>query len=101
MRPPAGLVGEIMTLSDDAQKLLNFFKAKGFGLADYAYSKDMREWFDGDAAACEKAQAELSQVGLLDLGLSPPRHAPSGIRSAALTREGMRLAQEKPGETAT
>ena len=28
-----------MTLSDDAQKLLNFFKAKGFGLADYAYSE--------------------------------------------------------------
>jgi hypothetical protein len=90
-----------MTLNDDAQKLLNFFKAKGFGLADYAYPKDMEDCFGGDATACERAQAELKEVGLLELGMPPPRHIVSGVRSAALTREGARLLQSQPGETAT
>jgi hypothetical protein len=79
-----------MALSADALKLLRFFKERGLRLGDYAYPKDMEDVFGGDDAACERAQLELQEAGLLDLGSPLPPYQASCIRSATLTREGAR-----------
>lgn len=89
-----------MAISENGLKLLKFFKDKNYRLGDHAYPKDQQDLFGGDAEACEKAQIELEEAGLLDLGSPRPKFDPSGVRSAGLTREGVRYLQ-KAGETAT
>ena len=63
------LVGDQhMPLSDGARKLLKHFQDKHLQPMEYEYPQVMRDLF-GDAESCEKAQAELARVGLLELGM--------------------------------
>jgi len=89
-----------MEISENGLKLLKFYKEKNYGIAVYAVPAEQLAWFGNDAVACEQAQIELEEVGLLELGDMPPRHFAVSVRGAALTREGLRAVQTL-GETAT
>jgi hypothetical protein len=88
-----------MEPSEDAHNLMMYFKTKVLQIANYALPADQLAWFEGDVAACEEAQTELQSLGLLQLGNPMPAHMSSGVRAAALTREGSRYLQAL-GETA-
>jgi hypothetical protein len=79
-------------LSEDALTILRHFKGRGIAQALYEVPAELEMLF-ADAERCEQAQGELASRGLIDLG--PPRHFsdPSGVRSAALTRQGARVAE--------
>jgi hypothetical protein len=90
-----------MAMSKEALHLLNFFTTiEGYRLGTYLYPKQFEGWFEGNLAACERAQAELAAAGLIDLAGEPHKFAQSGVRGAALTREGQRFL-ELLGATAT
>ncbi|MGA8078813.1 MAG: hypothetical protein WB868_15685 [Xanthobacteraceae bacterium] len=88
-----------MELDEDAHHLMMYFKTKALRIGDYAPPADQLAWFDGDVSACEEAQTELQSMGLLELGNPMPAQMSSGVRTAALTREGSRYLQA-PAETA-
>jgi hypothetical protein len=90
-----------MTMSNEAIHLLNYFTTiEGYNLGTYLVPTQFENWFEGNAAACEQAQTELAGAGLIDLAGQPHKFAKSGVRGAALTREGLRFLQIL-GATAT
>ncbi|MBV9786518.1 MAG: hypothetical protein JO264_22170 [Acidisphaera sp.] len=82
-------------LSDGALRILRHFKENSYDQQVYEYPTKLEALFDGPET-CEQAQAELAILGLIDLG--PERHYadPSGVRAAALTREGARYIKHLP-----
>jgi hypothetical protein len=85
-----------MRLSDDARKLLKHFQDSDLAHGEYEYHATMLRVFDDNAAACEKAQQELSALGLLDLGAPPPHYGTHRVHSAALSLKGDRYLDKNP-----
>jgi hypothetical protein len=77
-----------MDLSDNAEKLLMYFRDRNLREMEYEWPPIMEELFRGDLEACEMAQEELARAGLLTLGSPRLSYEISGVRSAALTRDG-------------
>ena len=86
--------GIAMQLSDDARKLLKYFQDNVLAHGEYEYSARMLRVFNGDAGVCEKAQRQLSELGLLDLGSAPSHSSDHHIRSAALSLAGDRYLEK-------
>ena len=84
------IYGVAMQLSDDARKLLKHFQDNDLAHGEYEYPATMLYAFNGNAEACEKAQQELSELGLLDLGSPFPEFNANRVRRAALSLEGDR-----------
>jgi hypothetical protein len=82
-----------MELSDDAQKLLKHFQDSNLKEAEYRWSPTMEALFQYDLEACEIAQEELARAGLIELGSPRLSTEISGVRSAALTSDGVRHLQ--------
>lgn len=78
-------------LSDDAKIILRHFRDEKIPQLAYEYPATLEALFD-DPQRCERAQAELYSLGLIDLGPEMPRHIPvaSRVRAAAITLEGER-----------
>ena len=83
-----------MDLSDDAKKLLKYFQDRNLKEMEYEWPPAMEKLFGGDLVACEMAQEELARIGLLELGSPRLSYEISGVRSAALTRDGARHLQK-------
>jgi hypothetical protein len=81
-------------LSDNAKKLLKYFQDRKLREMEYEWPPAMEELFGGDLVACEMAQEELARTGLLELGSPRLSYEISGVRSAALTRDGTRHMQK-------
>jgi len=86
--------GVAMQLSDNARKLLKHFQSNDFAHGEYQYPATMLYVFDGNAEACEKAQQELSELGLLDLGPAAQQSLANRVRSAALSLKGDRYLEK-------
>jgi hypothetical protein len=91
---PILFYGVAMELSDNARKLLKHFQSNDFAHGEYQYPATMLYVFDGNAEACEKAQQELSELGLLDLGSAAQQYHANRVRSAALSLKGDRYLEE-------
>ena len=61
-----------MRLSHDARKLLKHFQDNDLAHGEYEYPMRMLQVFDGNAEACEKAQQELSELGLFRFRFCDP-----------------------------
>jgi hypothetical protein len=85
-----------MRLSDDARKLLKHFQDNDLAHGEYDYPETMLQVFDGNAEACEKAQQELSEMGLLDLGSPQPQYGANRLSRAALSVKGDRYLDKNP-----
>ena len=90
------LHGVAMRLSHDARKLLKHFQDNDLAHGEYEYPMTMLQVFDGNAEACEKAQQELSELGLLDLGFATQQYSANRVRNAALSVEGDRYLEKNP-----
>ena len=86
--------GRAVDLSDNAKKLLQYFQHRNLREMEYEWPLAMEELFGGDLEACEMAQEELARAGLLALGSPRLSYEISGVRSAALTRDGTRHMQK-------
>ena len=78
-------------LSESAKVIMRHFRDKEIPQLAYEYPSILEGLFN-EPEECERAQAELYSLGLIDLGPELPRHIPanSRVRAAALTLEGER-----------
>ncbi len=88
--------GVAMQLSDNARKLLKHFQDNDLAHGEYQYPATIVHEFDGYAETCQKAQEELFELGLLDLGSAAPQYNANRVRSAALSLKGDRYLQKSP-----
>src|ERR1700694_5522721 len=80
----------VTDMSDNAKKLLKHFQDSKIPQGDFEYSAKLEELFE-KVEDCEKAQAELAALGVLELlPLPPSRTALSRVSSATLTLDGTR-----------
>jgi hypothetical protein len=84
-----------MELSDNAKELLKYFQDRNFREMEYVWPPSMEALFRDDLEACEMAQEELARAGLMELGSPRLSTEISGVRSAALTRDGARDIRKK------
>jgi hypothetical protein len=79
------------SLSSRAKTLLRYFRDNNIAQMDWVLPATLEQLFP-DSEDCELAQAELSEMGLIDLNSRPPAHIPvrSRVVAAALTLEGER-----------
>ena len=78
-----------MELSDNAKELLKYFQDRNFREMEYVWPPSMEALFRDDLEACEMAQEKCESR------FNGPRKSStsteiSGVRSAALTRDGAR-----------
>lgn len=85
-----------MDLSDNAVKLLKYFRERELREAVYVWPPEMEVLFGNDVEACEMAQEELARAGLLELGSPRLSYEISSVRAAALTQEGFRYCRFRP-----
>ena len=85
-----------MQLSNDARKLLKHFQDNDLAHGEYEYPGTMVQVFDGNAEACEKAQQELSELGLLDLSPPQSQYGANTVHKAALSVKGDRYLERNP-----
>lgn len=80
-------------LSENAKRLLRFFRDRRSGQGVYELPVDMIAAFDGDAQACEAALDELFALNLIDKPEWRERAGPVPHRvlASALTLEGERF----------
>jgi hypothetical protein len=77
-------------LSDGAKIILKHFRDRKIPQLEYEFADTLEALF-ADAEDCERAQAELSNMGLIVLGpASVHIPAKSRVRAAAITLEGER-----------
>src|SRR5271165_3277497 len=78
-------------LSDGAKIILRHFRDNKIPQLAHEYAANLAALF-ADTEECERAQHELHQLGLIELGPAPPVRIPvkSRVRSAAITLEGER-----------
>ena len=79
-----------INISDDARKILSYFKARRLRQGNYLYPTAMEDLFDR-SERCEMAQSELASLGLLDLASAHSTYRSTKVRSAALSYDGARL----------
>lgn len=94
--PHVPFYGIAMLLSDDARKLLKHFQDNDLAHGEYQYPATMLRVFNGDEEVCEKAQQQLSDLGLLDLRAPPLCYSTNRICSAALSLAGDRYLEKSP-----
>ena len=85
-----------MELSDNAMRLLKYFQDRNAREMECVWPPVMEALFQNDLEACEMAQEELAKAGLVELGSPRLSYEISGVRSAALTLDGVRQLQKVP-----
>lgn len=91
-----GIYGNAVRPGDDARKLLKHFQDSDLAHGEYEYPATMLWVFNGHADVCEKAQQELSELGLLDLGSSYQQYGANRVHTAALSLKGDRYLAKNP-----
>jgi hypothetical protein len=84
---------EVIDLSEGAIRILRHFKDDRIEQYVYVSPAALAALFD-QVDECERAEAELKSRRLVMLGLARASTDPNGIRPAALTRDGIRYAQQ-------
>jgi hypothetical protein len=82
----------MVEMSASAKKLLKHFKTRGLDQGVWEMPAKMEALFT-ESEECVDAQIELESFGLLELGDDRYPSEPSGVRSAALTRNGFQFLQ--------
>lgn len=79
-------------LSDAAKVILRHFRDNQIPQLAYEYPATVANLFS-DPEECERAQSELHNLGLVDLGPELPRHIPvvNRVRATAITLDGERF----------
>lgn len=84
--------GSGIGLSESAKVILRYFRDNQFAQLEYELPDTIAGLFN-DPEECERAETELFNLGLINLGPGMPRHVPvaNRVRAAALTLEGQRF----------